>query len=225
MNLMDWAKKEVELACAREKEASKDSKDDLSAYGCACYESALRAFKSLTEDGHSGMSIGITKQILIRLIDMKPLTPIEDTDDIWHFSHTRDDGTKTYQCNRMSSFFKDVHPDGSISYHDINRCYCVTESNPGVLYHNGFISNIFDKMYPVTMPYIPHTNPAKIVCEEFLTDPKNGDFDTIAILYIIDFEGKRVDVNRYFKETESSFVEIDRLEYEKRNMIARGGRK
>ena len=47
----------------------------------------------------------------------------------------------------------------------------------------------------------------------------------MAILYIIDFEGKRVDVNRYFKETESSFVEINKLEYEKRNMIENGGRK
>lgn len=35
------------------------------------------------EDGHSGMSIGITKNILNRLIAGKPLTPIVDTEDIW----------------------------------------------------------------------------------------------------------------------------------------------
>lgn len=44
----------------------------------------MRAFESLLGDGHSGMSIGITKNILNRLIDGKPLTPIEDTEDVWN---------------------------------------------------------------------------------------------------------------------------------------------
>ena len=52
-------------------------------YGCACYESALKAFGSLCEDGHSGFSIGLTKAILNRLINNKPLLPIEDTDEVW----------------------------------------------------------------------------------------------------------------------------------------------
>lgn len=43
----------------------------------------MRAFESLLGDGHSGMSIGITKNILNRLIDGKPLTPIEDTEEVW----------------------------------------------------------------------------------------------------------------------------------------------
>lgn len=52
-------------------------------YGAMCYASALRAFESLVKDGRSGMSIGFTKQILNRLIDGEPLTPIEDTEDTW----------------------------------------------------------------------------------------------------------------------------------------------
>ena len=55
-----WAENEVELACEREK--SGDDGDGFSEYGCACYRSALKAFNSLMEDEHSGMSIiGITR--------------------------------------------------------------------------------------------------------------------------------------------------------------------
>ena len=80
MNMSDWAKKEVELAKIIE---AKDLKEGEFDYGGACYDSALKAFNSLTEDGHSGMSIKIAKQILNRLIDGSPLTPIEDREDIW----------------------------------------------------------------------------------------------------------------------------------------------
>ena len=64
-------------------EKSRTEKDGEWDYGCACYESALKAFGSLCEDGHSGFSIGLTKAILNRLINNKPLLPIEDTDEVW----------------------------------------------------------------------------------------------------------------------------------------------
>ena len=60
-DILEWAKKEVEIACKRENPNRKKGEFD---YGCACYESALKAFESLTEDNHSGYSIGITKNIL-----------------------------------------------------------------------------------------------------------------------------------------------------------------
>ena len=55
--LIRWAKNEVRLACERENPNRKEGEFD---YGCACYESALKAFKSLAEDDHSGFSIGLT---------------------------------------------------------------------------------------------------------------------------------------------------------------------
>ena len=80
MGMLEWAKKEIEIAKKREKE---DDQEGVFNYGAMCYASALRAFESLAKDGHSGISIGFTKQILNRLIDGKPLTPIEDTEDMW----------------------------------------------------------------------------------------------------------------------------------------------
>ena len=79
MNMEDWAKNEIEIACKHERGDKNPKEFD---YGCACYESACKAFQSLMEDGHSRTSIGFTKAILNRLIDGKPLTPIEDTPDI-----------------------------------------------------------------------------------------------------------------------------------------------
>ena len=84
MSMSEWAKKEVEIACKMENpniELDENGMPKEFDYGCSCYGSALKAFKSLCEDGHSGMSIGFTKQILNRLIDGKPLTPIEDAEE------------------------------------------------------------------------------------------------------------------------------------------------
>ena len=78
MSMTEWAKREVEIASKRERGDKPESEWD---YGCACYDSALKAFESLCGDGHSGFSIGITKGILNRLIDGKPLTPIEDIEE------------------------------------------------------------------------------------------------------------------------------------------------
>ena len=110
MSMSDWAKKEVELAKIIE---AKDLKEGEFDYGGACYDSALKAFKSLTEDGHSGFSIGLTQNILNRLIEGKPLTPIYDTDDIWNeVSYDKQNQYTMYQCSRMSSLFKHVYENG-----------------------------------------------------------------------------------------------------------------
>ena len=53
----------------------------------------------------------------------------------------------------------------------------------------------------------------------FLTDRKNGDYDTIAILYIKRANGEKVEVNRYFKENDVSFTEISLEEYKERQKL------
>lgn len=59
MSTLDWAKREVEIACKRENPDREPGEWD---YGCACYESALKAYRSITRD------------ILIRLMRSLPLT-------------------------------------------------------------------------------------------------------------------------------------------------------
>ena len=210
MSMLEWAKREVEIASKRERGDKPESEWD---YGCACYEGALEAFEVLCKQGHSGMSIGITKQILNRMIEGKPLTPIEDTEDVWNdVSHYGNDkrGTK-YQCKRMSSLFKDVAEDGTVTYSDIDRIVCV-DMHSGSTYHSGIVRGVVNGMYPLTMPYTPKA-PYNVYCEDYLTDPNNGDFDTVGIRYLITPEGERVTIDKFYKESDEGFVEISLEEY------------
>ena len=220
-NMLTWAECEIELACAEERAAS-ETLDGEWDYGCACYESALRAYRSLTKDGHSGWSIGMTKHILNRLIDGKPLTPIEDTDDVWN-DISDICGLKgeevNYQCKRMSSLFKYVYADGTIKYRDVDNHYCI-DINARSTYHSGLVQRIVDEMFPISMPYMPN-DPIKVYCEEVLTDKKNGDFDTVAVFYAVKPDGERVEINRFFKEDEKDWAEINKEEYDQRKELDR----
>lgn len=227
---VDWCKKyglifdavnEVAIACRREKPDRKDGEWD---YGCACYESALKAFGSLCEDGHSGFSIGLTKAILNRLINNKPLLPIEDTDEVW--SDISDmSGLKgeerNYQCKRMSSLFKYVYADGTVKYRDVDRYHGVNINCPDAPYHSGLIDTVMDELYPITMPYMPADRAFKIYTEDFLVDPAKGDYDTVGILYVITPSMDKIAINRYFKEAPNGFAEIDEAEYKERKEAAK----
>lgn len=219
MNMIEWAENEIRIALARENE-----NDDFYEYIKACHESALKALKSLCGAGHSGKSISITRNILDRLIKHQPLTPIEDTEDVWteRFGAREDVQIKVYQCKRMGCFWKDVFPDGTIRYQDNDRAYGVNMNNPECTYHSGLTTSIVDEMFPITMPYFPPNNPYKVYTEEFLFDAQNGDFDAVHIHYIQTPEGDKVDVNRVFIELkdrhgmqEITLEELDRMKAEK----------
>lgn len=219
MSMLEWAEREIEIACARERGDNKN--DGEWDYGCACYESALKAFKSLLGDGHSGLSISITKSILFRLIDGKPLTPIEDTPDVWSDEPigSPHNGRVTYQCKRASSLFKDVYADGTVKYHDNDRVCCIDINHPSISYHSSLVRRLIDDMFPITMPYYPG-GPIKVYREDFLTDRKNGDFDTVGIFYAVKPDGERVEINRFYKDGEDDMEEITIEEYEDRKQRA-----
>lgn len=225
MNMKDWAKNEVKLACKREKEGVEDNDISMADYGVECYKSALRAFNSLCKDGHSGYSIGVTRAILNRLIDGKPLTPIEDVPEVWGTADKRKDEV-SYQCLRMSSLFKTVKKKGKkVTYTDVRRVWCMDKNNPNVAYSSGLADRIIDEMFPIEMPYTAEKK-YKVICEDCLSDPANGDFDTVAVHEVI-ITGpsgeERVKINRYFKEPEEGDVmkypgwtEISRTTYNRR---------
>lgn len=198
--------------------------DNLWDYGRACYESALKAFNSLCEDGHSGFSIGSTKAILNRLINNKPLLPIEDTDDVWN-DISDISGLKgeevNYQCKRMPSLFKYVYADGTVEYIDVDRYHGANINCLDATYRSGLIDTVMDELYPITMPYMPADRAFKIYTEDFLVDPSKGDYDTVGILYAITPSLERVEINRYFKEAEEGFDEIDKAEYDQRKEMAK----
>ena len=146
-NMEIWAENEIKIACERENPNRNKGEWD---YGCACYEGAFEAFKTLLGQGHSGYSIRITKHILNRLIDCKPLTPIEDIPESWNECGLNKDGTQTYQCKRMSSLFKDVYSDGRVEYTDVDRVVC-QDTHDGFEYRNGHLRELVLVSYRVSV--------------------------------------------------------------------------
>jgi len=213
MSMSDWAKGEVRLACKKEAPDRKNGEWD---YGCACYESALKAYLSLMEDEHSGASFGFTANILKRLLESKPLSPIVDVPEAWSDILSRDeDGSITYQCRRMSSLFKTVLPDGTVIYSDIDRYYC-KDIKTGATYHCGLESKLLNELHPITMPYYPPIGYYVFETAELLTDRKNGDFDTKAVFTLKTPDGRLEKIYKYYAESEDGWKEIDLPEYLKR---------
>ena len=63
------------------------------------------------------------------------------------------------------------------------------------------------------MPYYPPVKPFVVYCTEWLSDPKNGDFDTIGVWYVLKPDGEKDTIERFFKETSNSWEEITKEEY------------
>lgn len=215
MSMTNWAEYEVKLACKKE---NPDWDGESFDYGCSCYQSALKAYKSIMEDDHSGFSYSITKNILKRLLDNLPLTPIEDTEDNWHeVCGFNEDGIKTYQCVRKSSLFKDVTKDGKVSYHDNDREYCQEADDPNDTFYNGLASKFVDEKFPITMPYFPKTfERYKVVVYSFSAkgyENDNEDYNTRGFLFIETPDKTTVEIGRFFADKGHKMVEITHKEY------------
>lgn len=189
-DILAWAKNEVELACRREQDAASGNEWE---YGVACYENALQAFEVLTNMDHSGMSIQITKNILNRLIEGRPLTPVYDTDDSWTLI-----SENCWQHKRMSGLFKRVLADGSMYYTDVNRFVGVDIYNDSS-WHSGMLDRILEEHFPLKMPYCPG-KPIKVYIEDFLSRGGKGDCDTWGVFYAVLSDGEIFNINRFFTE-------------------------
>ena len=195
MGLYEWAEQEAKRAKA----------DD---YGKLCTNSALKAFKSLCEDGHSGLSINITKNILNRLIDGLPLSAITEEDFKNVSPEEYKEGITSYQCPRMSSLFKDVDENGNVTYHDNNRVifvdtYCDDKCNT---WRNSLASETIDEMFPIKLPYYPTATPYKVYGKVMYLDENGkdvthdnvGSYTVIILDSVITPDGKRIDINKKF---------------------------
>lgn len=114
----------------------------------------LHMVKEFSEEGHSGFSGRYALNILIKLLDFKPLTPLTGADDEWNDISSYG-GSTTYQNIRCSSVFKD--PDGTC--YDIDgkvfwEWYKDEDGNCTKVYYTGADSHV-----PVTFPYDPPDKP------------------------------------------------------------------
>lgn len=170
--MMEWAEREVY-------EFIRKHEDNTYVKGCC--NSALKAYHSLMEDGHSGSSISLTKNILNKLIEGKPLTPIEDIPDIWEYYCTNSDGSRAYRCTRMSSLFKTVDNNMNSTYSDVNRVECIDISDANFYYYSDIAARYVDEREPIEMPY-SGDDKYTFTTDRFLLDEKNEDYDFFALL-------------------------------------------
>lgn len=201
MSMTNWAEREIAAACKRENPNWDGKSFD---YGCSCYQSALKAYKSLMSDGHSGFSFSMTRNILKKLLDNIPLSPITDDDfftndvDIIKESpeYLKEHGLKSdIQCPRRSSLFRREDLEGNVKYIDIERYYCINAERPSNTFSSS-TANFIDELYPITMPYMPSSTPFKVYVREWLTDKTHGDFDVVQVIGYKDQQGQWHDYSK-----------------------------
>lgn len=146
--VVNWALNELKLAI---ESLSSEDNAEVRAQSEKCFKSAINAYFNLVADKHSGSTIAVTKQIFNRLVDVMPLTPIEDTDDIWQ----KIEGSKGgYICKRFTSLTKYIDKNGKVTYHDSRRSVCM-DIPTGSRYNSGFVDGLIDQLLPISMPYNP----------------------------------------------------------------------
>lgn len=215
MNLHDWAENEIKIAC---KERSNCNESD--EYYKACCESALRAYNCLLDDGHSGMSWNITKNILMRLMDNKPLSPITGNDfesdpDIHESPEWLQELgiISDIPCTRMSGLYKYTYKDGTVRYKDVNRVTTYDEES-NTPWNSGWVNKIVDDMYPITMPYMGEKYIAYV--KESKSSNCKGDYDCAVFKTLKHPDGTIETINRFFVEDENgSWIEVDEPTYNK----------
>ena len=201
-----WVENEIRLALSEG--SPKDAKEDK--YIQMCYESAKKAYYALLGQGHSGMSISLTKFILNRLIDRKPLTAItaEDFNGLQPL-HRFSKNTKIkelYQCLRKTSLFKQVMVDGSVRYTDNDRVETIDRN--GATCFSGKVTEMIDELYPLELPYWP-AKPYKVYTAEFTYDKDSkavsidpGFYNAMYISHLITPEGDKVLLDLWYFEEE-----------------------
>lgn len=211
---------EIELAKKYQQEGS-DAKSDtvMNDYVDACYDSALRAYKTLAEDGHSGMSWSITRRILEDLMHERPLTPIEDVPESWNLVGLGPNGSeyKTYQCNRRSSLFKDEFSDGRVMVRDIDNNVLVEVSltdghtcSLGSRRTDLILGKYAPEALEIKFPYMPPRERWVVrISAEIESTLADHDKSIYFLSYIKKPNGEYIDINKFIMfDGSGSLVEL-----------------
>ncbi len=212
-----WAEKEISLA-------SKYKREYEDKHGCIVeegyegrtkyLETAMKMFRNIPE-GCEPLDFGMEsiKCILNQLMSGKPLTPIEDTKDVWESVDIKND-SKIFQCRRMKYLLKEIKEDGSVMYNDETRYHAIWigHEHMGWL-HEKVVDKVMNELYPITMPYMPSGIGYRVYVEAFKADFKSERIDTLGIIYAITPDNKRKSINRYFSIKKRRHIEISQKEY------------
>ncbi len=104
---------EREVRLAKQWEAKGDEDDDgpsMLGYVEMCYDAALALYNLFADQGHSGMSAYVTKNMFVQLVNGDPLSPITGDEEEWYNADPNYENGElvgySRQNNRMTSLFK-----------------------------------------------------------------------------------------------------------------------
>jgi hypothetical protein len=106
MTMIEWAKNELDRLLV-------DDEDGMQA---EINNDILEIVKVFANQGHSGFSASYALNIIKRLLDWKPITPLTGEDDEWNDVPEWDDGRKVQQNKRCSAVFRENY-DNSTAYY------------------------------------------------------------------------------------------------------------
>lgn len=215
MELIDWARNELELFDKAEK--GKFEKESDVAY------QTFRDFLNREEELND---IGLSASLLIKLLLEDPLTPIEDDEESWEQVMGCDTSPmdvegwfSLYQCKRRGSLFKRVHYNPKtgleeINYSDLERAVCVDIETGQSYQPTNLELCVLDDADPISMPYTP-TDKIKIFVDRFRYYKDSQDFDTIGILAIMKPKEDAKEIMRWFKRNQETnrWETIRKVEY------------
>jgi hypothetical protein len=217
MTTDSWAENEIRIAIEKEKARNNSENEGIGMnYVTSCYESALRAYKSLCEDGHSGMSWSLTVGILDRLMRECPLTPIEEDEDCWS---EPDDFLHHEQCTRRFSLFREKQEDGYYKYYDIDLVATeyVYEDHVygcGSRKGDGLCESLFGPL--VTFPYYPPKERYRAYMIEFedLCDENGNEICFVLFAERPAPRAERVDLYSFYAFTTEGPVKLNSCDVE-----------
>jgi len=126
-NLTDHARRELEIAGLFDKDSD---------YNGMLGEAVMELIQKFAEQGHSGFSAELTKQIFDKLASWKPLSELTDSLNEWEkvsdAEFTR--GKPLYQSKRSPSCFSE---DGGKTYWDIDEDWFYHTDENGIRYSGG----------------------------------------------------------------------------------------
>ena len=134
-NLTGRARKELELAGMFDKEV--DGSEAAGSWNNLCAEAVIELIQKFGNQGHSGMSAAMVRELFAKLSNYKLLSELTDSIDEWTIV-TDDDpaapGKSLYQSRRLSSAFSN---DEGKTYWDIDEDWSKHEDENGAVWSGG----------------------------------------------------------------------------------------
>ena len=176
-------------------------------YGLLVCSNAEEIMELIESQGHTGFSFSQLANILIRLLKEKPLFPITDNPDEWGTEADNYVGNTSLQNNRCGNIFK--HSDGTIT--DVERAVFVdTYNDNNSFWHSKRADEIVDKLFPITLPYMPEDKPYYVYGKDMFLDENGNDktnenigyYNYTIYEYLITPTGEKIEINEIVDERE-----------------------